>query len=528
VTRITDLGPAAAPAVLNLPAPGGRFRRTVRFNLVTGTLATGVKVLAGARLVTGFQGREANALLAGAPERATVAPGGGGVTVSLPVARRIARVRLASAQPDDEVAAFRFDGPVVSEQAVATAPHGTNGARLDVTDRQLILRWLRGGVPQPLTVANVAALFVGYEAPNPRTGFDLPADGAGVEFLTVPPGGRGGAGEALGAVFAAALSSRILRFAEGREAPLPNPLAVDLVLEADHPCLGLISAFNLAYALTLTGFADSAEKQLLRFPGTRPAVERLEIRLPPNAALVSASLTLSEPGGPQPRQDAALASATAMPASGEGIMLTPGGLVAARVEPEGAQVVTGAEARLAAVETATAVVSLWEEDGQGLPGRKLTESGAVVLESGHPMTVPFLFSRPEALPAGPAWLVFSVEGGRAALALGDGGTGAVAIHSGTGFAKVAAVGAQGGAARLLYTSDLAEEIRPGTGLTVSLAGAAVALERDGERDGFRANLTSQLNAMPRPRPERIAIEIASQGKGVVTVDPPLFSYQEVA
>jgi hypothetical protein len=33
--------------------------------------------------------------------------------------------------------------------------------------------------------------------------------------------------------------------------------------------------------------------------------------------------------------------------------------------------------------------------------------------------------------------------------------------------------------------------------------------------------------MPRPRPERIAIEIAAERKGVVTVDPPLIVYQEV-
>jgi hypothetical protein len=210
------------------------------------------------------------------------------------------------------------------------------------------------------------------------------------------------------------------------------------------------------------------------------------------------------------------------------VALIPGSLVASRVEPADARVVIGAQAQLAAVEAATAVASLWEDDGQGLPGRKLTESSAVALQSGHPMSIPFVFSPPEALPAGPAWLVFSVERGRAALALGVGETGAVAVHSGTGFAAVAAAGARGGAARLLYAPDPAQEPRPSAGLTLSLAGAAVALEHDGELDGFGADLAPRLNAMPRPRPERIAIEIASERKGVVTVDPPLIVYQEVA
>jgi hypothetical protein len=379
------------------------------------------------------------------------------------------------------------------------------------------------GGPGPLVVAQVASVFVAYDAPNPRIGLALPDDGVGDEFFS--PGTE--ALSALGAPFAAALTARIGRFAEARQAPLPNPLAVDLILEADHPCLARVDSFDLDYALTLRGFADSAEKQPLRFPGSRRAHETLEIRLPPNALVLAAPISLSESAGPRAQQGAVSEpDAAAATASGDGVALIPGNLVASRVEPAEARVVIGVEAQLAAVETATAVASLWEDDGQGLPGRKLTESSAVALQSGHPMSIPFVFSPPEALPAGPAWLVFSVERGRAALALDGGEAGAVAIHSGTGFAVAAAAGARGGAARLLYAPAPADEAEPSAGLTLSLAGAAVALERDGELDGVRADLTPQLNAMPRPRPERIAVEIASERKGVVTVDPPLIMYQE--
>lgn len=526
---ITTLGSAAAAAGLDTAAAGGRFRRKVRVDLVTGTMATGVEILPPTRLVVSFLAREVDALAAGAPEQATRSSGGAGLVIALPVARRIARVRLTSAQPDDEVAAFRFDGPVVSEQAIASGRHRSNVAELNVTDRQLILRRVRKGEPAPLALAQaeIDSIVVGYDAPNPRVGLSLPDDGAGVEFLT-PVSPPRSANLDLGAPFAAALAARIGRFAAARQAPLPNPLAVDLILEADHPCRARIDAFNLGYALTLRGFADSAEKKPLRFPGSRRAAETLEIRLPPNAVVRAAPISLSESAGPRAQQGAVSApDASAATASGDGVALIPGSLVASRVEPADARVVIGAQAQLAAVEAATVVASLWDDDGQGLPGRKLTESSAIALQSGHPTSIPFMFSPPEALPAGPAWLVFWVERGRAALALGGGEAGAVAIHSGTGFALVAAAGARGGAARLIYAPDAANEAEPIAGLTLSLHGAAVALQRDDELDGFRADLTPQLNAMPRPRPERIAIEIASERKGVVTVDPPLILYQEV-
>lgn len=523
--RITRgaLGLKADAAVLDRAAPGGRFRRTIRFNLVTGALATGVELLGQPRLAVSFLAREVDAL-SGGPERATLTADRGGVVLALPVARRIAKVRLRAVQPGDEVAAFRFDGPVVSDQAVATGHRGASDAVLSVVDRQLILR--RAGPSGPLAPAEITAVFVAYEALNQRIGLALPNDGAGVEFLT--PELVTAQPQALGAAFAAALAARLRRFAEDRQVPLPSPLAVDLILEADQPCLARVDALDLDYALTLRGFAESAEKQRLRFPGSRRSAETLEIRLPPNAVVLAAPISLSESSSLRAQQGAVPEpDASAATASGDGVALIPGNLVASRVEPADARVVIGAQAQLAAVEAATAVASLWEDDGQGLPGRKLTESSAVALQSGHPMSVPFVFSPPEALPAGPAWLVFSVERGRAALALGGAEAGAVLIHSGTGFAGVAAAGTRGGAAGLLYASDPADEAGPSAGLTLSLAGAAVALERDGEFDGFRADLTPQLNAMPRPRPERIAIEIASERKGVVTVDPPLILYQEV-
>jgi hypothetical protein len=514
------------PAGLDQAAPGGRFRRTVRLDLVTGALATGVELLAAPRLAVTFMAREIDALPAGVPERATLTDDRGGVVLALPVARRIASILLKAARTDDEVAAFRFDGPVVSDQAVAKGQRGSASAVLGVVDRQLILR--RTGLSGPLVKSAIAALLVAYEAPNPRVGLALPADGAGAEFL--PPELVAAEAGELGAAFAAALAARLRRFAEGRQAPLPNPLAVDLILEADHPCRARITAFDLGYALTVRGFAESAEKQLLRFPGSRRTAETVEIVLPPNALVLSAPLSLSEPAAPRAQQGelAELDLTAAATASSEGVALVSGCPVASRVEPADARVVIGAQAQLAAVEAATAVASLWEDDGRGLPGRKLTESAAVALQSGHPMSVPFVFSPPEALPAGPAWLVFSVERGRAALALDGGEAGAVAIQSATGFAAVAAAGAQGGAARLLYAPGPEDEAEPSAGLTVSLAGAAIALERNGERDGFRADLTAQLNAMPRPRPGRIAIEVASERKGVVTVNPPLIMYEEIA
>jgi len=130
------LGSAANAAGLDTvsPGPARRFRRTVRVTVATGGVAQRMAVLPDSTLNVTFTARSFDASAAGAPEAAQVFSGQDGLVVRLPVARRIASVRLTTFQTGDQIAVFRFDGRAVSDDPVTFATHLSNGAPLGVTE----------------------------------------------------------------------------------------------------------------------------------------------------------------------------------------------------------------------------------------------------------------------------------------------------------------------------------------------------------------------------------------------------------
>jgi hypothetical protein len=531
VTRAA-LGAAAAAAGLDTPAPGGvgRFRRSLALAIPTGGgWAQGASVAAGAVLGVAFAAREVDARGAGAPELASLASGGAGLVLSLPVARRLVRVRLHSVQDGDQVAAFRFDGQAVSDDPVAVGPHGVGGATLEVTDSRLVLRRRRAGSDQALGAGEVAATVLRYAPVNPRLGFSIAGDGEGETFL---PPVTDAAGQPVfppvadrGAAFAQALSDRLAR-RSGATAPLPDPLLLTLILEADEPCAAAIDSLDMTLVLERRGFLDGAEKRVLRFPGGRREVRRLAIPLPPaGAQVLSASLALSVAGATTGRIARAASGPAAPPAtSSEGVALPPATPVAIRVVLDEAMAAMGAEAVLAAPEEdAEVAASLWDER-DALPGTRLADAAPVRVVRARPVLVPFAFPQGVALPAGPAWLVLTATRGRAVLLLAaQAGEGAVAEGGPGGFHRLAAADGRAPVARLRSPAPppgTAEEASPGFDL--SLAGTPVALQAP--EDGGR-RLTADLAVGLASHAGGMAeLEVASDARALVTVDPPVLRY----
>ena len=534
VTRAA-LGAAAGAMGLDTPASGGRFRRSLTLSLPTGGGAQAASVAAGAVLGVAFAAREVDACAAGAPEPAALTAGGDGLVLSLPVARRLVRVRLQSAQAGDGVAAFRFDGQAVSEDPVAVGTHGASGASLEVTDARLILRRRRAGSDLGLGAGEVAAAVLRYAPINPRFGFSIADDGEGETFL---PPVTDTAGQPVfpavadrGAAFAQALSDRLAR--RSGEAPLPDPLLLTLILEADEPCSAAVNALDLTLVLERRGFLDGAEKRVLRFPGGRRQVQALALPLPPTgAAILSARLTLSAAMPvASPGSLAGGTSAAGPPgqptASAEGVALLPANPVATRISLDAAIAALGADAVLAAPEgPAEIAASLWDER-EGLPGTRLTETAPFRVADPRPVLVPFAFPQGIALPAGAVWLVLTASRGRAVVLLSAQMVqGAVAVGGTGGFALLAIAAGRGAAALLrhsLPSSDPARKAHPG--LDLSVAGTVVPLQAaDGEGRRLDVELAAFLPPLVARAESAVEVAVGASARSLVTVDPPVLRY----
>ena len=515
---LANIGAAAALARLNELTPDGRFRRTIRIDLATGGGASGLEAMGEMRLTATFAVCDSNALAMGAPERAKLEASSGGLTLSLPVARRIESVRLHSSVTG-ELAAFRFDGPVVSEQAVATNKLEAGRATLRVTDRQLILR--RDG--QSLAPSDVKEVTVRYEIANPRVGLAISDDGIGVEFL-VPDQLPSQAGTLkLGSAFVVALEARIARFAEARGGPLPNPLSMEIILEADQPCHAGIAELALDYALTAPALAAGDTKQHLRFPGGRRVVETVAIALPTGAKVLSAPLSIERSAG-KPRAGVSASNTASSEDEPDGIAFNSEKLVATRVDLANARVVTGAVARIAAIETSEVTARLLAVDQGGMPGQLLAESAPVEIQTVRPTTVDFVFRPAATLAAGPAWLALSATGKAVLLLGGDDGDGSVAFSTTTNATWLPAAPGRNAIATLLFAplADVQEETL--TPFTAALGSTPIMLEQDAGGTAFKAEIASLLNGLPSSSRSQAQIQIETDQCGAIIIEPLTLHY----
>ncbi|MRX51187.1 hypothetical protein GI374_12150 [Paracoccus sp. S-4012] len=484
-------------------ARAGRFRRVVRLTLPTGG-ADGAVVAAAPVLDVTFLAREVEATAASAPEPASLAPGGGGLVLTLPVAREIARVRLTAPQPGDQVAAFRFDGAAVSDDPVAVAAHGGSGAALEVTDQALILRRRNAG-DHALSAGAIAGVVLRYPPVNPRLALMLVGDPAGEQGFP-PAAGPGGVPVfpgviQAGAQLAARLDPALARLAEA--GPLPEALALDLILEADQPCAARIDALDLGLRLERVGFAGEAGKRVLRFGGQ--GTQAVELALPPAAAAVEGRMGVSLSAPPSAGVPA-VSTASGPAAGADGVALGPGNLVAGRIDLPAAAVIVGAEAVLAAAEPQTLIAARLMAERNGRPDVVIAVSDEVGLGRARPAPVSFAFP-PTVAPAGPLWLAVEARRGAAVAMLGGGGA----------VVKGGALVTEAGLAVALRFAALAGEPEA-TGIVLRLNGLALPL------DGGTVDLTPALAALPEPHPAAVTLSVRAAGRAVVTLDPPRIRY----
>ncbi len=538
MTRVllAALGSVAAAAPLNAPSPGPvrRFRRVVRVSLATGGAAHRIEVLADTAMTVVFSSRDYDALASGAPDVATLSSVSGDLVLRLPVAREVASVRLGSALTGDQVAAYRFDGLVVSEDAVAVGTHSSSGALLNVTDAQLILRRRRAATDLPLSVAEVAGVMIGVDPALPRIAFAIVGDPEGE--VALPPDTDATGAPVLadtaswGPRLAAALTAQLARFAAGLST-LPDSLALDLILESDTPCQAAITAFDLGYELLRTGFADNTAKQVLRFAPGSGATQSVSISVPSPMTALSAPLrlTLAGAGASSALRKAGIVTdggllTEALPESvSQGVAVVPGGLAATRITLDAAVVVTGAQVVFGAVETpAEVTLSFWDDAG-GLPGQRLAESVAAAVTAGRPTAVTLTFMPAVTLAAGAVWMAVSTRRGRVVLGLAAATGGLVATGDGIAWTVLKAADGMTVASRLLTPRTVGEGTSSGASdLTVTAAGVALSLVAEGAL--WVADLAGVLNALPASHPEAIEVEISAASGGVMTLDPPTLRY----
>lgn len=533
---LADLPGAGAPAALNSAVVEGgitHFRHTLALTLPTGGMAQGLVVDDTCQFDVTFAPREFNALAAGAAEPASLAGGGPGLMLRLPVARPITRILLTNTQAGDGVSVFRFDGNNVTEDPVATAPHiAGQGAAIGITDRQLVLRRSRGGNQVSLSPDDIAAVYVQAVPAAPRLAFRLlPDDAEGKQALPPAVDAQGAPTLPLtdhaGPRLAAALTTQVARFQAARLAAgqpaLPASLGIELIFTADSPCLVTVSALSIGAVLERRGFGNGEAKQVLRFAGGSRDTQQVQLAMPPGITALAASLHLSHSaaGAPATLRLAPAPEAT-MPALGnQGLRVGAGRLAAGALSIAEARVATGVEVALGGLsDTGQAIIGLWQE-ASGWPATLLAETAPLAIAPGRPAPRRLAFAVPLALPAGRCWLSLRAVAGDLIMALSPDPNGSLAESDGQGWAGVKGGQGFGPTARLLapMPATAPSATVPDTLLGLRLGNAVLLAKNAGQEQVV--DLTAALNqAGASP-----VLEISSAIAGMITLQPLLLRYR---
>lgn len=526
MTRITrdDVAGGSDTVGLDAPTSTGRYRRGFRFTIQSPGGPQGVEITTDSVVGLNFATRLFDATATGAPEAADLTSKGTGVVLRLPVARRVARIRLTSDEPGDKVAAFRFDGEAVSDAAVKTADHGANGATLNVTDRQLLLRRRRAGSDLALSPGAVAEVVLAAPPQNPRIGFEIVGASEGITYLSPETSADGQvifpATVSRGPAFAAALSAAIARMGAG--GPLPDTLTVDLVVEADTPCLVTVTAFDLGYVLQRAHLPGDAKKTVLRFPGGRRETREVPLEGLDGVTVLEATVRLTPTAAAAPAR--ARRSGTEIPGPDPlattdiGIAVDAGTALATRRQLDTPQAVTAAEFVAAAVGNETAEVSLALcADTGGLPGTCLGECPPCKVRAGRAALVRTVFDPAVVLPAGPIWIVLRCRRDRAVAALVTDSSARLATGSGAGWSTRTAAAGFGAAVRLRAAEPSDTPASPP--LAASVGPQPVPLTATGD------DVVADLAALPDGPPTGpFTLSVHCTTGGVVTAGPLTMRY----
>jgi hypothetical protein len=456
---------------------GRRYQLRFALQLPTGGVAEDVVLDASTGLRLKALAHSFNALDAQSPEPAQVSPAGDGtgLLISLPLARLISGIRFRSGvgAGGKTTQLFRIDGDAIADDAVASWPsldypfakgagekmawktggtrskaggkmatsntphgiavedHGLSSIDLahqvaveaqGVLDSRIVVRLLGASGFTALVSADLTEVTLAAGPENLRLGIGLPALGPEVFFL--PLRFESGVQVDAGVELRKQLEDLIQRLRgkladAGAEAVpvLPDPLAIELVVESDAPCRFSISQFAIGYQLARQSFPDGSPKQVLRFPKGQLARRRIDLQVPTAVTVTSAMLTLAGDGSASPAETSGTPatgqlSATLGAAGASGVRLEGVGRWASPVELSEPILCEGWDLLLAGLAADTRLRFELIADLDGRPdGDVLAQAEEALKRPERRRLLRFRFREPVLLPAGGYWLaVESVEG----------------------------------------------------------------------------------------------------------------------
>lgn len=336
---------------------GRRYQQRFTLELPTGGLAEALLLDTTTSLRLQANHITFNAFADDAPEQAQVAKSGAtGLLVTLPLPRLISSIRFAnSLSPSGKTTQlFRTDGDNVSEEPVAshvnTTPkrakkgvgkHGdterihileretmglststANAAagglppgELGVVDGRIVVQ-LKEGTFVSLQNESITEFNITTGPENLRIGLRLPALSSDLFYLplTFEINQQVDAGAALHKQLSDLVQRLQASLAAQATTPgpppsLPDPLALELVVESDAPCRFTLSQFAIRYNLARHSFPGGEAKQVLRFATGQPTQQHLNFEIPSSINLSHATLRLAGDGSaPTPGETTAASS----------------------------------------------------------------------------------------------------------------------------------------------------------------------------------------------------------------------------
>ena len=534
----------------------GRFARRFTFALPTGGLADGLRWLPNTTFTLSLPLFDYDAHAAGAPEAAALTGSGDGVLVTFPVARTLLRVKVAAALANDSIEGRRTDGNVVTDDAFVSAGHGTSGATLNATDRQLVLRQRRAGTAIPLHATGIEQVIVRSAAANVRVAVVLPLLGDEV-FSLGPDAGAVLTNPAvatnLGAPLAALLQSACDRLTDSLGAGLlPPALAATLVIESDTPARAHIANFVLRYRLLRRRFPDQAAKRVFDFGGTSLEARPLTIDVPHSAALWVATLRMMGPFNEAPAaaddngaSDGDAPPATAPAASDLGIALNAGESAAGCLQLVQAALIQGVTVELIGLAAGTAGRVRLLADDRGKPGESLGEGSLPTVAPGVRGVLRVDFVQSGVVGAGPVWVVVQCDSGAllwltSAPDSSTQGSQVLRRARDVDWATVGAATGRGAVVSLVTAFD-AEGDGTSAGSSRSafhgvqlrlgnrrLRGALPAAGSPGAKEtrfSIASAIAPQVQSAPAGAFVRVALVLLASERGRVTVYPPEFEFE---
>ena len=537
--------------VLARDSATGRFVRRFTFALPTAGLADGFRWQSSSGCTLSFPSYDYDARAAGAPESVTLANSGSGVKLTFPAARMVLRVQVEDAPSGDVIEARRVDGNAITEDAFASAAHGSNGAPLNAVDRQLVLRQKRGSTAITLGTSRIESVIVQSAAANVRVGVVLQALGPEVFYLGPDAGAvltNPTTASNVGPALATLLQGACDRLTDSLEGdPLPASISMTLVIESDTPTRATISGFLLRYRLFRERFEDEAPKRVLDFAGDTLVTRTVTIDVPRGAALWSATMRMmgafdeqsdngssdeTEVEAPSPQREA----------SDLGVAIRAGEAAATRMLLDQAALVQGATVDfVAAVDGSVGHVRLHRDEG-GRPGEAICEGALAPIRAGARRVVRADFTTPTVMGAGAVWLVVDCESGALVwmtFAPGEASAGNMVLRRAAGdvvWTPVGAAADRGAVASFVTPSGAgspggrADQAFHGVQLRlggVRLRGALPLPGSAGDRETHFSIATAVaplVQSAPAGTLVPVSLSLVSSERGRVTVYPPAFEF----